>query len=118
MTSRSKTTTAIIRLRQSIHISWGIALGIGLTLSLNAFVLIGWLTTYARAQTAAAILLSFLIFLPIILTYTDYAVTSRYTDTNGIFSLLQSKQSAFTAFVGGWLMLIGYISLLGGLAYT
>jgi len=104
-------TDAIIRTSRLGKLSWGVALAFSLALSLNAFTLVGWVANAVDAPLPAAYLLSLVPFVLLALTFAERAMAVRGRASGGIFGLLQAQGSDLRSFAGGWLLLLGYVSL-------
>lgn len=102
---------SVIRLGRSGRLSWGVALALSLTLVLNGFILVGWVTNHADVPVPLAYLLSMVLFLPVALTYAERAMATRDRAGRGILALFQAEGTSFRRFAAGWLLLLGYVGL-------
>ncbi len=112
---RTSSTAKVIRFGHSMQLGWGVALGISLILALNAFTLVGWLVRLTGQELAPGSLLALLLFLPIVLSYMERISFRR--NSNSFFGLIQPNTSNSRRFMIGWILLLGYLSLAGILAW-
>ncbi|GEM_PF-895878 len=112
---RTSSTAKVIRFGHSMQLGWGVALGISLILALNAFTVVGWLVRLTGKELAPGSLLALLVFLPIVLSYMERISFRR--NSNSFFGLIQPNTSNSRRFMIGWLLLLGYLSLAGILAW-
>lgn len=107
---------AIIRVGRLLQMSWGIALVVSLLTSLNAFILVGWLVSSTGGQVSLAYIASVVVFAPMVLTFAERAMSVRGVARIGIFDLIRASGSNLRTMAGGWLLLMGYVSLAALLA--
>lgn len=108
-------TATVIRFGRTMQLSWGMALGISLTLGLNVFILTGWLARTAGSSLRPAYLLALLLLVPILLTYVERSSARR--NSHSVFELVQANSSNSRRFITGWLLLLGYVALAGLLSW-
>ncbi len=99
---------AIIRTTQLGKLSWGLALALSLA--------VGTYLSAGQTPPPTAYLLSLAVFVPVALAVAERAAAVRSRTVGGLYALLPDG-AVRRKFIGGWLLLLGYGSLIALLTH-
>lgn len=115
MTAEKIPTQAAVQISRVMRLPGLVALGASVSAGLGVYTLLGQYMQLSPSQAAGAYLLLVIVGLPIVLTYAERAAV--IPGGGGAYNLAQAGELGWLAYISGWLLLGGFVSLIALLGW-